>query len=133
MGMFSRKRADLQPWLDYFGMLGTYERSGFLEVTPEGGEAYITLPALLSLSATGGAADVTSPETIRAMAATARRIRAYAGWRSHREGCLQRPFSLHVVRDGRPHDLLFTMVISRRRAWWRLWLPAERTDVIGYG
>lgn len=41
---------DLQPWLDYFGLLATYIRQGLLELAPSMTEAYITRPALHTLA-----------------------------------------------------------------------------------
>ena len=40
------KRKFLQPWLDYFDMLHTYEQKGYLEVKPDKHEAFITRAAL---------------------------------------------------------------------------------------
>lgn len=45
----TKKKTNLQPWLDYFKMLQRYEAKGFLEVKPQEHEAYITRAALLTL------------------------------------------------------------------------------------
>lgn len=47
--MARNKHRDLQPWLDYFQMLHTYEQKGFLEVKADKHEAYVTRAALLTL------------------------------------------------------------------------------------
>jgi hypothetical protein len=41
---------DIQPYLDYFTVLRTYVEQGLLEVLPAAHEAYITAPALYTLS-----------------------------------------------------------------------------------
>ncbi len=45
----TKKKTNLQPWLDYFKMLQRYEAKGFLEVKSQEHEAYITRAALLTL------------------------------------------------------------------------------------
>lgn len=45
-----KSHPDLQPWLDYFQMLHTYEEHGFLQIEAEKHEAYITRAALLTLA-----------------------------------------------------------------------------------
>ena len=118
-----RRYHDLQPWLDYFEMLHTYEQKGFLEVFPEKHEAYITEPALFTLSP----ATKTLPSVVR-------RIRTYAGWRSQYGGTyLSHPFALHVVDAEEGHDLLYTLLLTRRRVWWKLWMKTDRIEVIEYG
>ena len=47
------KNRDLQPWLDYFGLLRTYEEKGFLEVKPDRHEAYVTQAAMMTLLGIG--------------------------------------------------------------------------------
>lgn len=44
------KTVDLSPMLDYFDVLRSYVEAGYLEIMPSTGEAYITLPALMTLS-----------------------------------------------------------------------------------
>ena len=44
------KWKNLEPWLDYFDMLNTYVKAGYLEVFPSLAEAYITEPALMTLA-----------------------------------------------------------------------------------
>lgn len=129
------KKKNLQPWLDYFEMLQTYETKGLLEMKPDKHEAYITEPALFALTKAKDLMDAWQ----RALAAcetpiVLRRIRTYAGWKSlHDDGYLSRPFALHVVRDEEPHDLLYTIVITSRRRWWKLWMWHDSIEIIEYG
>jgi len=130
-----RKQRDLQPWLDYFGMLQSHEQDGFLEMHPEKHEAYVTLPALLVIAGvtlpTDGSA--VTPGMLKQVAATVRRLRAYAGWRScHGGSYLTYPFALHVVGDEEPHDLVSTFLLARCRRWWRLWMPHDSLELITY-
>ena len=130
------KRVNLQPWLDYFDMLHTYEEKGFLQTEPEKHEAYVTRGSLHTLSGEKDTPTVTTSGNIRrvrAYAAVVRRLRAYAGWQS-REGkdYLKRPFAVHLVKDEHPHDLLCTILLERRRRWWSLWMKADCFDVIEY-
>lgn len=123
------KNKDLQPWLDYFEMLQTYERKGFLEVIPDKNEAYIVRSALYSLSGTGSTLD----ELARSVPDTLRRIRAYAGWKGLQgDDYVLRPFALHVVKEEQPHDLLHTFLLSRRRMWWKLWRKSDKIEIIDY-
>lgn len=46
------KVTDIQPWLDYFELLQTYEQKGFLEVAYDKHEAFITRAALYTLADT---------------------------------------------------------------------------------
>ncbi|MBQ8713081.1 MAG: hypothetical protein IJ551_09740 [Prevotella sp.] len=152
----TKKHNDLQPWLDYFQMLRTYEQKGLLEVQPEKGEAYVTQPALHALS------DGDDPaEQLRsgAVADTLRRIRTYCAYRqAHARGLqdfdprtanspdqplppvptdalqaiLARPFALHVVKDEPPHDLLYTLLLTPTRSWRTAWRRKEKIEVIDY-
>jgi hypothetical protein len=123
------KRNNLQPWLEYFDMLYAYEDKGLLDVFPEKHEAYITQAAVHAVS------DGDDPvrQLAKAVPDTLKRIRAYAGWRS-REGAgyLSRVFALHVVKDDAPHDLLYTLLLVRRRVWWRLWRLTDTVDAVTY-
>ena len=137
MGIFKRGRRNLQPWLDYFEMLQAYEQKGFLEVLPEKHEAYMTQTALLTLSAVEGKDGTLAPRDMLRMLSgvvkSVRRIRTYAGWKSQHGGdYLSRPFAMHVVRDDEPHDLLHTILLTRKRTWRRLWMKAESVEVIDY-
>ena len=123
------RRRDIQPWLDYFGMLQEYERKGYLEVLPEKGEAYVTQTALHAMSP----GDDPLLQLGRAIPDTLRRIRVYAVWKTRSgKDVLDRIFALHVVGDDEPHDLLYTLLLHRRRAWWKLWLHADRIEMISY-
>jgi len=125
------KRKSLQPWLEYFDMLHTYEQKGYLEVKPEKHEAYITRAALCTLSPTpalpegeGGAADTRVLDT-------ARRLRIYAAYRSSSDADYDKyAFALHVVKEEPPHDVLCTLLLTRKRNW--LGIRRERVEVINY-
>lgn len=133
--MFRKKHKDLQPWIDYFEMLQKYEKDGFLEMKPEAHEAYITAPAVYTIVGCDFNADEPNRDVrmARSVCHTARRIRTYAGWRSmHGGDYLARPFALHVVKADEPHDLLYTMVITSRRRWWKLWMWHDSVEVITY-
>lgn len=122
-------KKDLQPWLDYFKMLRTYERSGLLNLKPADGEAYVTQSAIHAMSE----GDDPKQQLMKAIPETVRRIRAYAGWlQTDGADYLLRPFAVHVVKDDFPHDLLYTILLTRRRVWWRLWRKSEHIEVISY-
>lgn len=130
------KTVNLQPWLDYFEMLHTYEQKGFLQSDCEKHEAYVTRSSLHTLSGEEDTLPATTSGGIRRMrayVATVRRLRAYAAWQS-REGrdYLERPFAVHVVKEEPPHDLLCTILLDRRRRWQSLWFKADSFDVITY-
>ena len=123
------KTNDLQPWLDYFGMLRTYEQKGFLEVMPDKHEAYITQPALHALSE----GDDPQEQVAKAIPETVLRIRAYAGWKSQEgEPYLKQNFALHVVEPEHPHDLIYTLLLTQTRRWIRLWRKTDSIEVITY-
>lgn len=125
------KRKSLQPWLEYFDMLHTYEQKGYLEVKPEKHEAYITRAALCTLSPTpalpegeGGAADTRVLDT-------AHRLRTYAAYRSASDADYDKyAFALHVVKEEPPHDVLCTLLLTRKRNWFGI--RRERVEVINY-
>ena len=126
-----KRNRNLQPWLDYFGMLQEYESNGLLQVEPEKHEAYVTQAALATLYGADVHAD--SYRGCRECAAVMRRVRAYAGWMSREGGAyMDRSFAMHVVKDDAPHDLLFTVLLTRRRRWWALWRRMDSFDVIDY-
>ena len=126
--MKKKKRKSLQPWLEYFGMLRAYEQKDLLLIMPDKGEAYVTHPALYAMTE--------GDNPLRQLAAiprTARRIRAYAGFKSAEgPGYLLKPFALHVVEEQQPHDLRYTVLLRRRRRWWSLWFKVETVDVFDY-
>ncbi len=135
------KHEDLQPWVDYFDMLGAYEEKGFLLVKPAEHEAYVTQPALCTLSALASQIDVTpgnaallQQRLAEDMPDILRRIRAYAGWKSGQEyGYLTVPFILHVVQPDAPHDLICTFLMTPRRRWWLMpWKKADHIEIIKY-
>ena len=127
----SKKWKNLQPWLDYFKMLQTYKEKGLLQMEAAKHEAYVTVSAF-NVLANADRHD-SELERLKEYAGVFRRIRAYAAWMS-RDGMayMDRPFALHVVKDDSPHDLLTTMLITRRRKWWALWRKVDDIDVIDY-
>lgn len=128
------KIKNLQPWLDYFDMLSTYEDKRLLEVNPEKHEAYVTRPSLFTLSGvTITDENVDMPSVMVSVARTLRHLRTYAAWKSqHGDNYLSRPFALHVVKEGETPDLLCTLLMYRRRVWWKLWFRADRIELIEY-
>jgi len=131
------RKINLQPWLDYFGLLRTYEEKGFLEVKPDKHEAYVTQAALMTLLGIGDPVQTedvgVQVRLVRASGEFLRRLRAYAAWRSTGgAGYLSWAFAMHIVKDDHPHDLMFTVVLSRRRTWHSLWMMRDTFDVISY-
>ena len=128
-----KKNEDLQPWLDYFGLLQKYEEKGFLEVKPEEHEAYVTRAALWTLLPDGEGSgwrlcEIPSGHANRKNLAqlyadtqlyvqsVANCIRAYAGFRSQQGAdYLKKPFALHVVAEDMPHDLVNTIVLTPKK------------------
>lgn len=153
----TKKRTNLQPWLDYFKMLQQYEAKGFLEVKPQEHEAYITRAALLTLAGID-AEDVQSAATSsqpEALADTLTRIRTYAAYRwapavgqqhpvdmndpaaplpdileAELTAYLSQPFATHIVKEDYPHDLLLTLLLQQKRSW--LGRKKDVIEVIDY-
>lgn len=127
----AKKIRNLQPWLDYFEMLQTYEKSGYLEFSKDENEVFVTDAALATLADADHQWDVLS--RTRAYKEVARRIHAYSAWRKRRGyDYMQEPFALHVVKADGPHDLKVTLLMTRVRRWWRLWRKTERFELITY-
>lgn len=127
--MKKMKKKDLQPWLDYFSMLRSYEQRGYLEMVPGKGEAYITQPALHALSE----GDDPVQQAAWSLPATVRNLRTYAGWRSQEgPGYLKKTFAVHVVKEQSPHDLLYTVLLTTRRHWWWPFRKLETMETIKY-
>lgn len=124
-----KRTPDLQHLLDYFKMLQAYEKDGFLEVLQEDNVAYVTLPALHAMSA----GDDVREQFSKAIPETVRNIRTYAAFKS-KQGMeyFSRPFAIHVVKEEFPHDLIYTLLLTRRRVWWKLWRRAEHIELIDY-
>lgn len=126
----SKKHKDLQPLLNYFDMLHTYEQKGFLQLDPPKHEAYVTQPALHAL--TPG----TDPlEQLRdgTLLDAARRLRTYAAFLSTEgKAYPERPFAIHVVKDEPPHYLIYTMVMERQHSWLRPWRYTEHIETVTY-
>lgn len=125
------KRKSLQPWLEYFDMLHTYEQKGYLEVKPEKHEAYITRAALCTLSPTPALPEGEGVAADTRVLDTARRLRTYAAYRSASDADYDKyAFALHVVKEEPPHDVLCTLLLTRKRNW--LGIRRERVEVINY-
>jgi len=153
----AKKKTNLQPWLDYFKMLQRYEQKGFLEIKPQEHEAYVTRAALLTLAGID-AQDVqsaaVSPQP-EALAATLSRLRAYAAYRwapavgqqhpadmndpdaeipvipiEELTAYFSQPFATHMVKEDYPHDLLLTLLLQQKRAWYGR--RKETIEVIDY-
>lgn len=149
------KRKSVQPWLDYFDLLHTYEQKGYLEVKPDNHEAYITRAALYTLSPTPHLPERDGVVTDTHILDVARRIRAYTAYlsavsvgakypaeisdegvtaplipASELKECMDYPFAIHIVKEEAPHDLLCTLLLTRKRNW--LGIKRERVEVINY-
>lgn len=149
------KRKSLQPWLDYFDLLHTYEQKGYLEVKPDKHEAYITRAALCTLSPAPHIPERDGIVTDTHILDVARRIRAYTAYlsavsvgakypaeisdegvtappipASELKECMNHPFALHIVKEEPPHDVLCTTLLTRKRNW--LGIKRERVEVINY-
>ena len=125
----SKKKVDLQPWLEYFEMLQMYEFKGLLEMAVDKHEAFVTVPALHAMSP----GDNPMEQLTQAIPYTLRCIRTYAGYKSQQgRGYIDEPFALHVVKDEKPHDLLYTLLLSRRRRWWWPFSKADHIETITY-
>lgn len=62
---------------------------------------------------------------------TAKRLRAYAGTLSGKEAdeYFVKPFAVHVVYENYPHDLLYTVLLTKGKHWWQ---RRDKIEVIGY-
>lgn len=125
-----KKHKDLQPWLEYFEMLRRYKEKGLLHVQPDKHEAYVTEPALHTMTPGN---DPQKQLRDGSIFRTVCRLRTYAAWLSTDGAAYTRqPFAVHVVRDEPPHDPIYTIVMERRRKWWRLWMLTDCIEVINY-
>lgn len=138
--MIMAKNVDLQPWLDYFELLKSYEANGLLDISSDKCEAFITAPALCTLAPKLASMGIVNMDAYTFCRRIARdfpdlvlRIRAYTAWKSKDGGSyLQRSFSLHVVKDERPYDLIYTILLTRRRRWWWPWRRKNHFETITY-
>lgn len=124
------RKKNLQPFLDYFKMLQTYEQQGYLETSPEKHEAYITMPAFMTLL------QITSSDIVqlqRIPLDALYNIRAYAAWKSQTgTDYLSWNFALHIVGADAPHDIVITLLMTRKRKWYRLWRKTDCVETISY-
>lgn len=122
-----KKHSDISPFLEYFSMLSEYLDKGFLQIDVAKHEVFVTQPAIHALSPGNDPA-----EQLRngAIAHTALSLRAWAAWMSG-EGndYMKRNFSVHVVKDEEPHDLIFTLLFSQSRGIFR---TKPKVEVITY-
>ena len=153
----AKKKTNLQPWLDYFKMLQRYEQKGFLQMNPKEHEAYVTRAALLTLAGID-AEDVQSaavPQKLPNLVDTLSRLRAYAAYRSapavgqqhpvdmndpdaeipvipikELTAYFSQPFAIHIVKEDYPHDLLLTLLLQQKLAWYGR--HKETIEVIDY-
>mgnify|MGYP006872985972 CR=1 FL=1 len=126
----SKKHKNLQPWLDYFGLLQTYEQKGFLEVKADKHEAYVTRAALLTLAGITPD-DVQSAAVSQQLTDTVRRLRTYAAFRAQQGAdYLAQNFALHVVHDDPPHDPLLTLLLSLKNR--HIGRKTDHIEVISY-
>ena len=126
----AKNHKDLQPLLDYFDLLQTYERKGYLELLLNKHEAYVTQPALHAMSEGDD-----SQEQLRdgSIIETVRRIQGYAAFRSTEgKDYLKQPFAINVVQTEPPYDLLYTMLITHHKSWRTLWRWRESIETITY-
>ena len=114
---------DLQPWLDYFEMLQSYEQNGYMEVMPFKHETYITLSTIHALTPGEHPQEQIKDERLLD---TFTRIRTYAGFKAQ-EGMdyLSKPFAFHIVKDEAPHDLLYTLLLTKKYS-------KEKIEIIEY-
>lgn len=123
----SKKYKDLQPWLDYFEMLKAYVNDEYLQMDVERHECFVIQSAIHAMS------DGDNPMIQMrdgSIEKTARRLRAFAGWKSC-EGAsyLHQQFAVHVVADEGKHDPLYTILLTMKH---HLWKWVEKTDVVIY-
>lgn len=132
------RHKNLQPWMDYFRMLRTYENSGFLAMDADKHEAYVTLPALYTLAECEVPEDGQPSRYQRAVNALriqrlVRRLRIYAAWQSTSgKDYLSYSFAVHIVKDDGKYDPMHTILLTHKRHWWSLWLKTDRFDIIDY-
>lgn len=129
-----KKSQDLQPLFEYFGMLRKYEEKGYLQAEPEKHEAYITRAAYLTLL--GEDSEKTLCEStipVNEVADISRRLLTYVAYQHQLNDYIEKPFALHVLKEDAPFDPLYTVLFSRRRVWWKLWLgKADHIEIISY-
>ena len=126
----AKNHKDLQPWLDYFDMLQTYEYKGYLEIQLDKHEAYVTQPALHAMTPGNDPQQQLQDGSI---IVTVRRLRGYAAFRSTEgKDYLKQPFALNVVQQEPPHNLLYTLLITHHKSWRTLWRWRDDIEVIDY-
>jgi len=152
------KTKNLEPWLAYFAMLGTYEEKGFLEMNPERNEAFITRAAFMTLTESGtpklalkgifgyimfrtaaaeGYGDFEeilkalkeNPGAEKPERETAEIVKR---GREIAEKVREKAVILHIVAEDKPHDLLCTVLQKRRRRWYWPWSKKDTYKAITY-
>ena len=126
----AKNHKDLQPWLDYFDMLQTYESKGYLELQLDKHEAYVTLPAIHAMSKGDNPQEQLRDGSI---IETMRHIRCYAAFRSmNGTEYINPPFAIHVVQPEPPYDLLYTLLITRHKSLRTLMRWRDKIETITY-
>jgi len=122
-----KKHSDISPFLEYFSMLREYVEKGYMQLDVKEHAVYITQPAIHAMSPGNDPAMQLRDGSIEN---TAFRIRAYVAWMSG-EGndYMKSNFSVHVVKDEEPHDLIFTLLFSQPRGIFR---TKPKVEVITY-
>lgn len=122
-----KKHSDLQPFLDYFSMLSEYVEKGYMQLDVKEHAVYITQPAIHAMSPGNDPAVQLRDGSIEN---TALRIRTYAAWLlGEGNDYMKSNFSVHVVKDEEPHDLIFTLLFSQSR---RIFRTKPKVEVITY-
>lgn len=125
-------KKNLQPWLDYFGMLQRYQDCGFLLMEPQKHEAYITQPAMMTLTQNIDS-EVSLEHLSHAIPIIVRRLRTYAAFLAQEgKGYMEQNFAMNVVKDVEPNDPLYTVLLTRRRRWFCPWRKLDHYETIVY-
>lgn len=144
-----RSRDDVQPWLEYFDMLQRHIESGYLDVNLKSHAAYITHTALHAISGTENMVQLMEEYRKRKakrelgnlaasmwfeLRTTAKRIHTYYEYLATTLSVRvsKAPFPVYVVADDYPHDLLYTILVTRRRLWWCPWRKKDVCEIITY-
>ena len=147
-----RKKTNLQPLIDYIKMLRKYEECNYLEMAADKHEAYITQPALLTLSTFD-----TPKVNVDNQLDVASNIRDYAAYIAAYQLGLEnyqpenvmdpekdlvkipkkqlmeyyfKTFALHVVKPDSPHDPMYSILLTRKR--WLGLVVRDYVEVVDY-
>lgn len=125
----SKGTTNLQPWIEYFKMLQRYIEQGLLQMDSAKHECYVTLSALHAMTP---GSDPRQQIDTGAIEQTAARLRTYAAFLcgAKAKDYLSHSFALNVVKDNEPHDPLYTMLLTKKKHWWK---KKEKVEIISYG